>query len=103
MPRIVGIAAAARQAGISEELLQLWVSTGRIVPTSSTPKQYLPVPDRPNEQREDFMMPAAYGFSAADIEQIRALAEKPAVEARNSISAASSQRLLHRRGSRCSA
>ncbi len=77
MPRIVGIKAAAKSAGISEELLALWLETGRITPTESTPKTYLPVPNRPGAVREDFMFPACYMFDDAAIKRIRALAEKP--------------------------
>lgn len=77
MPRIVGIKAAAKSAGISEELLALWVETGRITPTESAPKTYLPVPGRPGEEREDFSLPACHMFDDAAIAKIRALAEKP--------------------------
>jgi hypothetical protein len=77
MPRIVGIKAAAKSAGISEELLALWVETGRITPTESAPKTYLPVPNRPGEVREDFMLPDCHMFDDAAIAKIRALAEKP--------------------------
>jgi AraC-like DNA-binding protein len=77
VPRIVGIKAAAKSAGITEELLALWVETGRVTPTESTPKTYLPVPNRPGEEREDFSVPACHMFDDAAIKRIRALAEKP--------------------------
>ena len=80
MPRIVGIKEAARRAGVTEELLALWVSTGRVIPTESHPKTYLPVPDRPNEQREDFAVPAFYAFDERNIEQIRAMVEQTAAK-----------------------
>jgi hypothetical protein len=68
---------AARRAGISEELLLLWVSTKRIRPATNTPAAQLPVPGRPGEVREDFAVPAFYAFDERNIEQIRALAEQP--------------------------
>jgi hypothetical protein len=68
---------AARRAGISEELLLLWISTKRIQPATDTPAVQLPVPGRPGEVREDFAVPAFYAFDDHNIEQIRALAEKP--------------------------
>ena len=42
-----------------------------------TPAVQLPVPNRPDEVREDFAVPAFYAFDERNIEQIRALAEKP--------------------------
>jgi AraC-like DNA-binding protein len=74
---VYSVKEAARRAGISEELLQLWVSTKRIQPAVNTPAVQLPVPDRPGEVREDFAVPAFYAFDERNIEQIRALAEKP--------------------------
>ena len=76
---------AARLAGISEELLRLWVSTKRIKPATDTPAVQLPVPNRPNEVREDFAVPAFYAFDERNIEQIRALAEKPPSKRGNSV------------------
>lgn len=75
---------AARLAGISEELLLLWVSTKRIKPATDTPAVQLPVPNRPDEVREDFAVPAFYAFDERNIEQIRALAEKPPSKRNNS-------------------
>jgi AraC-like DNA-binding protein len=68
---------AARRAGISEALLMLWVETKRIRPATSMSAVNLPVPNRPHEVREDFSVPAFYEFDERNIEQIRALAEKP--------------------------
>jgi hypothetical protein len=68
---------AARRAGISEELLSLWVSTKRIKPAVSQPATALPIPGRPGVVREDFVAPAFCAFDDRNIEQIRALAEKP--------------------------
>jgi AraC-like DNA-binding protein len=68
---------AARRAGISEELLSLWVSTKRIKPAVSQPATALPIPGRPGGVREDFVAPAFCAFDDRNIEQIRALAEKP--------------------------
>lgn len=68
---------AASKAGISEELLLLWVSTGRVKPAKSASKVYLPVPNQPHQEREDFSLPAAYAFNDKDLETIRSLAEQP--------------------------
>jgi AraC-like DNA-binding protein len=77
IPPMHSIKEAARRAGVTVELLQLWISTGRVKPTDSNPAVYLPVPKRPNEVREDFAFPACHMFDDAAIERIRALAEKP--------------------------
>jgi AraC-like DNA-binding protein len=68
---------AARRAGISEELLSLWVATKRIKPAVNTPATALPIPGRSGLVREDFVAPAFCAFDDRNIEQIRALAEKP--------------------------
>jgi AraC-like DNA-binding protein len=74
---VYSIKQAARLTGISEELLQLWVATKRITPAVNTPATALPVPGRRGVVREDFVAPAFYAFDDRNIEQIRALAEKP--------------------------
>ena len=73
---------AARLTGISEELLSLWVATKRIKPAVSQPATALPVPGRPGVVREDFIAPAFCAFDDRNIEQIRALAEKPETKPR---------------------
>jgi AraC-like DNA-binding protein len=77
MRRMHSLKEAARRAGISEELLSLWVATKRIKPAVNTPATALPVPGRPGVVREDFVAPAFCAFDDRNIEQIRALAEKP--------------------------
>ena len=68
---------AARRGGVTETLLLLWVETKRVRPALNQPAANLPVPNRPHEVREDFAVPAFYAFDEKNIEQIRALAEKP--------------------------
>jgi hypothetical protein len=77
MRRMHSLKEAARRAGISEELLSLWVATKRIKPAVNTPATPLPIPGRPGVVREDFVAPAFCAFDDRNIEQIRALAEKP--------------------------
>jgi hypothetical protein len=74
---VYSIKQAAQRAGITEALLLLWVETKRVRPASSQPAVNLAVPNRPHEVREDFAVPAFYAFDDKNIEQIRALAEKP--------------------------
>jgi hypothetical protein len=68
---------AAKLAGITEALLVLWVEQGRVKPAVNTPATALPVPGRPGVVREDFIAPGFCAFDDRNIEQIRALAEKP--------------------------
>ena len=68
---------AAKLAGITEALLALWVEQGRVKPAVNTPATSLPIPGRPGVVREDFVAPAFCAFDDRNIEQIRALAEKP--------------------------
>ena len=82
MREVFSVKEAARRAGISEELLQLWVSTKRIQPAVNTPATALPIPGRPGVVREDFVAPAFCAFDDRNIEQIRALAEKPEPKSR---------------------
>ena len=73
---------AAKLAGITEALLALWVEQGRVKPAVNTPATPLPIPGRPGVVREDFVAPAFCAFDDRNIEQIRALAEKPEPKAR---------------------
>ncbi len=73
---------AAKLAGITEALLALWVEQGRVKPAVNTPATPLPIPGRPGVVREDFVAPAFCAFDDRNIEQIRALAEKPELKAR---------------------
>ena len=76
---------AARRAGITETLLALWVEQGRVKPAVSQPATALPIPGRPGVVREDFVAPAFYAFDDRNIEQIRALAEKPESKSRRKL------------------
>jgi AraC-like DNA-binding protein len=82
MRRMHSLKQAAKLAGITEALLALWVEQGRVKPAVNTPATPLPVPGRPGLVREDFVAPAFYGFDDRNIEQIRALAEKPETKPR---------------------
>ena len=73
---------AAKLAGITEALLALWVEQGRVKPAVTTPATPLPIPGRPGVVREDFVAPAFCAFDDRNIEQIRALAEKPGSKSR---------------------
>ena len=73
---------AAKLAGITEALLALWVEQGQVKPAVNTPATALPVPGRPGVVREDFTVSAFYAFDNKNIEQIRALAEKPEPKSR---------------------
>jgi hypothetical protein len=66
-----GIKQAARRSGVTEELLALWVSTGRVKPSAKYPD----IPDLP----EGFQPPASsdWLFDDEAIVRIRTLAEKP--------------------------
>jgi hypothetical protein len=77
MRRMHSLKEAARLAGISQELLSLWVATKRIKPVVNRPATALPVPGRPGVVREDFVAPGFLAFDDRNIEQIRALAEHP--------------------------
>ena len=58
------------------------MATKRIKPAVNAPATALPVPGRPGVVREDFVAPAFCAFDDRNIEQIRALAEKPEPKAR---------------------
>jgi hypothetical protein len=80
---VYSVKQAAKLAGITQALLVLWVEQGRVKPAVNTPATALPVPGRPGVVREDFVAPAFYGFDERNIEQIRALAEKPEPKSRH--------------------
>jgi hypothetical protein len=82
---VYSVKQAAKLAGITEALLVLWVEQGRVKPAVNTPATALPVPGRPGVVREDFVAPGFCAFDDRNIEQIRALAEKPETKRRSKV------------------
>jgi hypothetical protein len=80
---VIGFKQAAKQAGVTEELLALWIKTGRIKPDAPLSTAHLRIPGL--DEGDELFGLGRFLFTADDIEKLREMAEGREKRARRSV------------------